>query len=188
LSAKRLSGDGQMKCACGPAWRVGFTLEPGVLDRCRRFAQAAIGMNGQRGDAAGVVVRDEEAPASNVHGEMAWSDAAGSLPVQRSEFASAYIKRERTHCAGIGHFIDSVEVTPAGMDGKKGWVLGLGGEFRRAQSAGRRVKSGNVNSLALRAGIGAEINQRLADGIVHSESTNTATMARTRRLEFMRGE
>ena len=50
----------------------------------------------------------------------------------------------------------------AGRDDKESWIHGFSGKFRRAQRAGCRIESGNVNALALHTGVSAEINQLFA--------------------------
>ena len=133
----------------------------GVLNGSRRFTQTAIGVNRQRGDAARAVICDHQAFACGVHGDMARAAAAGKLLVQQRELAGFGFKGKGAHRAGLAHFTDRIKIFSAGRHGEEGRILGFSGEFRRAQLPSGGIKFRNVNSLALRASVGAEINQRL---------------------------
>src|SRR5277367_4561778 len=75
----------QNKMRVRPGLAVGVHAGASVLDFCHRFTEAAVGMDGQRGDAAAAVIRDEQTFAGGVHGYMAWAAAAGKLLVQWRE-------------------------------------------------------------------------------------------------------
>ena len=56
----------------------------GMLDRGRRLAETAVGLDGQCGDAAGIIIRHQETFARGIHGEMTGSAAAGGLLIQQA--------------------------------------------------------------------------------------------------------
>ena len=78
---------------------------PLVLHERRGRAQAAVGLNGQHGDAAPAVVRDEDEAAPGIEREVARRAAAGGLLVQgreRIQVATARVQREERRAHGLG--------------------------------------------------------------------------------------
>ncbi|MEI2721999.1 MAG: FGGY family carbohydrate kinase [Verrucomicrobiota bacterium] len=139
---------------------------PGVLDGRRRGAEAAVGVDGQNGDAAGSVIGREDAFSFGIHREMTRLAAAGGVPVNQGEFTSLGINCERAHRAisfvlRLGRLPNGVEVAFIWMQGEKTGIPDVSGQFRRGQPARRRVESGNIDALALRAGVGAEKDELL---------------------------
>src|ERR1019366_8938326 len=124
-----------------PGLTCGICPGAGVLDGGSGFAETAVGVNGQRRDAAGTVICDQQTFARDVHGDMTRPAAARSLLVQRCEFARFIFERKypyatSTLAARVARFIDGIEKMFTWRHCQKSWVFGFRRELRRGQPAG----------------------------------------------------
>src|SRR5262249_25546434 len=88
------------------------------------------------------------------------------LLVQRSEFARMAIDDERAHGAAffageVATLIYRVKKSMIRVDGEETRADRFGGQLRRAQPSAQRIEAGDVDSLALPAGVGAEVHEEL---------------------------
>ena len=95
-----------------------------MLDEAAGSAETAISLDGKRGDAAAVVIRNQNECASFVEGDVARSRAARGHLIQKLERAGFRINGKRTDRATgssveIADFIHGVEILAVGMNGQK---------------------------------------------------------------------
>ena len=137
-----------------------------VLDERGGSVQPAVGLDRHRLDAAAAVIGYQNRLAGFVDRDMARAVAAGRLLIQGSERACTRINGESAHGAALfaaefADFIGRKEKFLVGMNGEKTRAGRLGGQFHYAGFAAGRVEARDVNPLALRAGVSAEINKKL---------------------------
>ena len=108
----------------------------GVQDGRRGFAETAVGVNGQRRDAAGTVICDQQTFARDIHGDMTRPAAAGKLLVQQRELAGFAFESKCAHGPGLAHFTDGIEKMFTRRHRQKSWIFGFRREFRHGQPAG----------------------------------------------------
>src|SRR5256885_16111477 len=97
---------------------------------------------------------------------MTGAVAAGRLLIQRREFARVGVDDKSAHraaffAAEIANLIRRIKKPPVGMKGEETWTDGFDGQSRRAQFAVRRIEAGDINPFALRAGVSADVNEKL---------------------------
>src|SRR6185437_8221601 len=135
-----------------------------VLDKGRWHIQPAILLDRQRFDTAAAIVSDENSPAGCVHGNVARPVSPGRLLIQEGQLAVVRINGKGTHTPAlftveIADFVRGVKKSAIWMNRKKTWAGGFGGQLGNTQLATRCIKTGNVDSLAPRTGISADVNK-----------------------------
>src|SRR5687768_10901502 len=95
---------------------------------------------------------------------MAGPRSSGGLFIEERQRAGASINRIRPHSAPwcfarIAAFVDRVNKTFGGMNREESWIRALGRNLRGRKSSGRGVESRPIDSLALRFGVGSEVDE-----------------------------
>lgn len=154
-------GSDEMRVRAGLALRVHARTD--VLNGGGRRPEAAVGADGQGGDAAGAVVGYESAVAGGIHRDVTGAGAARGLLVEQRELAGLSIKGVGADCASaltlsIVHFANRVKEASRWVHCEEAGIPGLGGKLRLSQLAGHSFKSGEVDPLALRTRVGTKVN------------------------------
>ena len=76
-----------------------YTASTLVLDEVRRRVEAPVGLDGQHGDTAAVVVGDHRVPARGVDTDVARPGTERRLPVQEGQTARCPVYRKCAECA-----------------------------------------------------------------------------------------
>jgi len=142
----------------------------GMLDETAGCAEAAVVVNRKRGDAAAIVVRDQNEIAGFVERDVARSGAARGYLIQKLERAGFRVDGESAYRAAdtsieIADFIHGVEILAVGVHSQKGRIR----RFRRNTDGGElallRIEAVRVNPFAGGfCGVRADVGDVLAFG------------------------
>ena len=136
-----------------------------VLHEAARDAEAAVGLDLERGDAAAVVVGDEDEATRFVERDEAGAGAVRGDLIQKFKLAGFAIDLEGTDRAAffavvVADFVDGVEIFAVGVDGDEGWVGRFGDEADRGEFAGGGIEIVGVDAFAfLLGGVGADVGE-----------------------------
>lgn len=130
----------------------------GVLEEAAAWQEGAILGKWHQSAASARVVGVDDVAVFGTDGDVAGIDAAGLLAVQLGERS-----RIRIDCVGddpVALFAvgDGVEKATAVADVEEAGVVGLGGERRIGERAGRQVERAGVDPLAARLILGAVVD------------------------------
>ena len=149
---------------------VGATLSLRQMHGTRMLVEGAgglegtVGIEGKGGDTAAAVIGHQDTLTGFVDGEMAWTTASGREFVQLGELTRAVLDAESRDkparfTGPIIGFIDGVEVGAVGMNSEETGVFHLGSEADGFNGAADRVKSEDINALALGSCVSADVHQ-----------------------------
>ncbi len=149
-----------------PPWIRSFAR---VLYKSSHLAERPVRLDWERSHASPRVVRDEEGSTGSVNGQVAGSSPSRRPLLRLGQLTRLGIDlegrdRSRRLSLEIRDLIHGKQMLPPRMEGKKGGLRGLGGQFGRFQHPCRRIELAHVDTAAALAGIGTEVNAQGSSG------------------------
>ncbi len=159
-----------------------------VLEEAASRAECPIGLQPDHRHAPAAVIRHQHVPTGLVHDQMAGASAPGALLVQESQLAGVGLDGERADRTGrfaleVAHLVHGVEEQAVRMQCQVTRAGGFNREDRRGEGTGRQIQGGEIDPLALRAGIRADVNADPSGGRLGSGCERRGVNVRPPRLD-----
>ena len=129
-------------------------------------AEGATGLEWQRRNAAVAIIGHQQTTARGIHRQMARRSSARGLLIEQGELAEFGVKAIRADTASlvaaeIVDFPRGIEHSLLWVDRKKSRIFRFCGQLRGTQAAGLGIEPGDVNAMALLAGVRADKGEPL---------------------------
>src|SRR5439155_11802913 len=144
-----------------PSLPLRIHTEAVVLNDSGGRAEGATGLEWQRRNAAVAIIGHQQTTARGIHRQMARRSSARGLLIEQGELAEFGVKAIRADTASlvaaeIVDFPRGIEHLLLWVDRKKSRIFRFCGQLRGTQAAGLGIEPGDVNAMALLAGVRAE--------------------------------